>query len=761
MATSDCGKRTAASAVPTALATGAQALERELADVRGEFQDDTHPAPREDATSPLHRLRDHRGYWRRTMAKMGSVCAFTLSILASGYKLEWDPAKGPAAPAYLRNHPSAQSNSIFVSEAVQAGVDSGIIRQCSRADLRCILPLAVAVNHALKKRLIWDGRHVNANLIEVPFKMETLQREGRTLFSGCSWGGTFDISSAYHHVDMHKDSLPYLGFEWAGSFFGFVVLPFGLSTAPRIFTKVMHTSVSYLRWKGCKLLAYLDDLPFAQNTAEASLRQARLMLRVLRKFGWLVHPTKCVGLSEAAQIFAALGTLIDLVSQTYKVTEGTICRIVSKARALMCGPRSVPARTLASFKGLVSSTWVATGSPTLIRTRAMDAVVGTRPVGASRRELRRSYDAAVTLTPAALDEIRWWATNIGRVSGQPIQPRPLQGPLDSTIYSDASDTGYGAVIVVEGHPDAPSSFCDALVARAPPGTTAAAVRRYARRGVEVMGALPPHLLSASSTLREMHGLGTVIMSVGHLLTGGRHLTVLDNLGCVFILGGVVPPAAVGNKQWGEWVSGGSPNPDLQRWALQICDAEVRHGFKLVVTWRPRAENVRADWLSHTSEMCHHDYSVKASAFLHIDQRWGPHSIDRFATLDNVQPLAPPNSGRYCSQFFEAKAEWVDAFSVSWHGENNWCHPPHPMVGRAIKHLLACRATGTLLVSSNEVAAWWPLLYPWGAGRPPAPYVTDSLLLGLPKRALAAPLDPRYGHLRGAPVIAFRINGRLA
>ena len=102
-------------------------------------------------------------------------------------------------------------------------------------------------------RLIWDGRHVNAHLIKVPFKMETLQREGRTLFGGCSWGGTFDISSAYHHVDMHEDSLPYLGFEWAGKFFCFVVLPFCLSTAPRIFTKVkvaylymFHVKVSFL-----------------------------------------------------------------------------------------------------------------------------------------------------------------------------------------------------------------------------------------------------------------------------------------------------------------------------------------------------------------------------------------------------------------------------------------------------------------------------------------------------------------------------------
>ena len=39
----------------------------------------------------------------------------------------------------------------------------------------------------------------------------------------------------------------------------------------------------------------------------------------------------------------------------------------------------------------------------------------------------------------------------------------------------------------------------------------------------------------------------------------RHKVVMDNLGCVFIMGGVVPSFATGGREWGEFVSGGSPN----------------------------------------------------------------------------------------------------------------------------------------------------------------------------------------------------------
>ena len=81
--------------------------------------------------------------------------------------------------------------------------------------------------------------------------------------------------------------------------------------------------------------------------------------------------------------------------------------------------------------------------------------------------------------------------------------------------------------------------------------------RQARRGLECFVArLPPHLLSASSTLRELHGIWLIIAAVRALLVGGRHLVVLDNLGCVFILGGVVPGFARGGRPWGEFVSGG-------------------------------------------------------------------------------------------------------------------------------------------------------------------------------------------------------------
>ena len=138
--------------------------------------------------------------------QIGLICALTLSVIDSGYQLEWDPAKGPPARRWLRNYPSALEQAAFVSTKVAEGVLAGTMVTFSRSELWRILPLGVAINAAEKLRLIWDGRHVNYHLPKRKFRMETLQREGRALFERSVWGGTCELSSAYHHVEMHPEA---------------------------------------------------------------------------------------------------------------------------------------------------------------------------------------------------------------------------------------------------------------------------------------------------------------------------------------------------------------------------------------------------------------------------------------------------------------------------------------------------------------------------------------------------------------------------
>ena len=701
-----------------------------------------------------NRLRARRPYWVATMHKIGVICALTLSIISDGYRLEWDPVMGPPPPGSFPNSKSVLTAPDFVSAAVAEGVLLGTMAPCSREHLLCVLPLSVAVNSAGKKRLIWDGRHVNRHLPTDKFRMNSLQREGRALFESARFGGTADISSAYHHIPMHPDSVRYLGFEWEGQCYQFLVLPFGLSTAPKIFTTVMGHTVRFLRFVGVRLIAYLDDLIFAHPSAREALSAAQMMIHILPRFGWLVHPTKCQGVAEAIQRFVALGTSVCLRSQTFGITDSLVRRIQEGGSALLAAPAEVHVRDLARFRGLVGATWLVSGVASRLRVRALSVAIESRP----RRWSRRSWDAFVRISADAANDIRWWLANIVRLATDrsPIRPRPVDGRLDGYIFSDASDSGVGAVLFAEGPEAASSALVAALRRRAPDGVSVRDVIRSARAGLEFAAPLPESLLEASSTLREMFGIWLFISAVSALLVGGRHLVVLDNLGVVSILGGVVPAFARGGRRWGEYVSGGSPNPELQRLALAVHDMQETGGFTLVPVWRPRAANVRADFLSRVTVLQLHDYRLRTEVFRELDAAWGPHSIDRFSTKESCQALQPPHGGRFCALFFHPDAIWTDAFSAPWTGEHNWAFPPFPFVGDAIAAFRSAGASGTLIVPDCPTEFWWPLLRARGAW---APDVLAVRSLGPASRVLSHFSPAAHGLLRDVPLLALRFGGR--
>jgi len=56
-------------------------------------------------------------------------------------------------------------------------------------------------------------------------------------------------------------------------------------------------------------------------------------------------------------------------------------------------------------------------------------------------------------------------------------------------------------------------------------------------------------------------------------------------------------------------------------------------------------------------------------FQHIDKLWGPHTIDRFASVKTKQ------LDRYCSQYRNPGCEASNAFTVCWAKENSWIFPP--------------------------------------------------------------------------------------
>ena len=96
-------------------------------------------------------------------------------------------------------------------------------------------------------------------------------------------------------------------------------LPMGLSSSPRIFTKVMKPPLAYLRQKRCTVSVYIDDF-FIQGNAfrecYSSLAEAVLLILQL---GFHVHPEKSVLIPPKSLTF--LGFNLNSVSMPVTLAQ--------------------------------------------------------------------------------------------------------------------------------------------------------------------------------------------------------------------------------------------------------------------------------------------------------------------------------------------------------------------------------------------------------------------------------------------------------
>lgn len=152
-------------------------------------------------------------------------------------------------------------------------------------------PLTVSVNKAGKKRLILDLRKVHELVLHQRIKFEDW-KVALQLFTERWYMFKFDFKSGYHHVDVSAGHQTYLGFYWEQNYYCFTVLPFGLSSAPYIFTKCLRPLVKYWRSKFIDIVVYLDDGWGCSKTMSMCEKNSAIVLDTLVKAGFMVNVEK-------------------------------------------------------------------------------------------------------------------------------------------------------------------------------------------------------------------------------------------------------------------------------------------------------------------------------------------------------------------------------------------------------------------------------------------------------------------------------------
>ena len=108
------------------------------------------------------------------------------------------------------------------------------------------------------------------------------------------WLVKMDLKDAYLQVPIHPDYQHLLSFQWEGKMYKFQYLSFGLSAAPRVFTKLLKPVVGFLRQNGCRLIIYLDDT-LLMHQDRAQLEQiTRLTCQLFESLGLIVNQKKSI-----------------------------------------------------------------------------------------------------------------------------------------------------------------------------------------------------------------------------------------------------------------------------------------------------------------------------------------------------------------------------------------------------------------------------------------------------------------------------------
>ena len=153
-----------------------------------------------------------------------------------------------------------------------------------------------SVSTGKKLRLVLDLRHVNKHIKHNKIRYKNLSTLAKMLNKG-DYFTTYDLTSGYHHIEIHPEYRKFLGFEWTfedGStrYFQFCVLPVGLASACYVFTKVLRPFTKRWRGRGIKAIIYIDDGIAPFRGLEIAKSVSELVRNNLLSVGFVINNEK-------------------------------------------------------------------------------------------------------------------------------------------------------------------------------------------------------------------------------------------------------------------------------------------------------------------------------------------------------------------------------------------------------------------------------------------------------------------------------------
>lgn len=317
--------------------------------------------------------------------------------------------------------------------AISKLLDLGAISFCQPSRDQFISRIFLTSKPNGDKRFILNLKPLNKFVTQSHFKMEDYRTSCR-LIPKNGYMATIDMKESYLLVPVNPNQRKFLRFHFEDFnsqliTYEFKAMPYGLSAAPRAFTKIMREVITSLRRRGFKSVIYLDDIQCIGVDYEECATNVKETVNLLECLGFVINYDKSK--LEPKQSCKFLGFIFNSTTMTLALPlekKNHIAMLVKKFSTL-------PLCTIRDFAKLIGTL-----------TAACPAVrYGWLYTKRLEREkylaLEKYFHYESEFTPSAyiLDDLNWWAKNIFSTYNN-LQVKDF----DKEIFTDASRTGWGA-----------------------------------------------------------------------------------------------------------------------------------------------------------------------------------------------------------------------------------------------------------------------------------------------------------------------------
>ena len=388
------------------------------------------PLPNDSSKASLSppvggRLRSFRRDWQTNKCSPN-----VLNIITNGYVLPFLSKPNLVRFPLILSEYKAHQKDQALATCIQSLLSKNAIKRVENVKfLGFYSRLFLVPKPHQRWRPVIDLSRLNTFLHVKKFKMETPESIRTSLIPG-EWVSSIDLSDAYLHIPIHPNSRKYLRFCYKSQVFQFTSLPFGLATAPQVFTMIVKEVKLMALSRGLRVHQYLDDWLIRSQSQEEAQVNTQAVADLTPSLGWIINQEKSE--LKPTQVFSFMGYEYHLDSALVKPTQERFLKLQDLILRLK-SKHVLTARCLMLLIGLLTS----------MEKMVPEGRLHMRPFQFHLKEHWRypqSLDSLLPWTEAIATHLDWWQNLSNVMKGADLHPKDHSIQL----FTDASNEGSGA-----------------------------------------------------------------------------------------------------------------------------------------------------------------------------------------------------------------------------------------------------------------------------------------------------------------------------